>query len=238
MGRSLIVIPAHLDSQRLPGKALLKHKGRTLLEWTYRQALKCHTSADVVVTTSDDEIADVVRDFNGICVHTPGVEFPNGTNRAFAAYDWVSDVWHNRHYQSLIVWQADEPCIDPYDVYVLQKCLTDEHHSIKTMVAPMDSLLDLPNPNSVKAVLVEQDRVAWFTRAPLIYAYTHVGIYAFSIRAVSLLPKVPIPQCVKDESLEQLAWLSAGWDIGAIKLKTCAPLSINTQDDWDRFTQQ
>lgn len=241
MSRSLIVIPAHLKSARLPGKVLARKNERTLLEWTYRQALRCCAFADVVVTTSDDEIADVVRNFNGICVHTPAVEFSNGTSRAFAAYEWVRDQWDCRHYQSVIVWQADEPCIDPADVYSLTE--QQEAYGINTLVAQMDPVLDLPNPNSVKAILVCEDtpaqKVVWFTRQSLPYAYIHVGIYSFTTSSVDKLKRSKeVHRYAQDESLEQLTWLANGWVIGAVKLKTCAPLSINTQDDWDRFTQQ
>lgn len=238
MGRSLIVIPAHLSSERLPGKVLLQHKGHSLLEWTYRQALRCFRFADVVVATSDDEVAEAVRDFNGICVHTPGVEFPNGTSRAFAAYETMRDHWDCRHHQTVIVWQADEPFIEPATVYDLTR---DRPYGINTVVGLMDPILDFQNPNVVKAVLTENtpaQRIAWFTRQPIPYAFIHLGIYSFTTSAIAKLKELDVHHYAKQESLEQLTWLANGWGVGAIKLETCAPLSINTPDDWERFTQQ
>ena len=240
MGRSLIVIPAHLDSKRLPGKVLLECGRRTLLEHTYRQALQCYHFADVVVATSDDTIAGVVRAFNGICVHTSGVDFPNGTSRAFAAYEWVRDQWDCRHYQSVIVWQADEPCIDPADVYKLAK--PNQAYAINTLVATVTADTDIQDTNTVKAILISEDtpvqRVVWFTRHPLIYAFIHVGIYSFYVGSIPKLKELEVHQYAEDESLEQLTWLANNWSVGATQIKSHAPLSINTQDDWDRFTQQ
>ena len=65
MSRVLGVIPARLDSSRLPGKLLLRETGTSLLEHTYRAASRATSLDELVVATDSFEIAAEVRRFGG-----------------------------------------------------------------------------------------------------------------------------------------------------------------------------
>ena len=60
---TVIVIPARLQSTRLPGKPLLKRNGVTLIETVWRQCVQ--TGFDVVVATDHEDIANTVNSFRG-----------------------------------------------------------------------------------------------------------------------------------------------------------------------------
>ena len=57
----LCVIPARGGSKGIPRKNVLPVAGRPLIEWTIQQALACGPHVRVVVSTDDDEIAEVAR---------------------------------------------------------------------------------------------------------------------------------------------------------------------------------
>jgi len=59
VSRILCVIPARGGSKGIPRKNVLPVAGRPLIEWTIRQALACSPALDVIVSTDDDEIAEV-----------------------------------------------------------------------------------------------------------------------------------------------------------------------------------
>ncbi len=59
--RVLCLIPARGGSKGVPGKNLRVVAGRPLLVWTIEQALAMHEPADVVVSTDDEQIAEVAR---------------------------------------------------------------------------------------------------------------------------------------------------------------------------------
>ena len=59
--RILCVIPARAGSKGVPGKNLRVVGGRPLLVWTVEQAIAARPSMDVVVSTDDEQIADVAR---------------------------------------------------------------------------------------------------------------------------------------------------------------------------------
>ena len=59
--RILCVVPARGGSKGVPRKNLRDVAGRPLVEWTVEQALAARPAMDVVVSTDDEEIADVAR---------------------------------------------------------------------------------------------------------------------------------------------------------------------------------
>ncbi len=58
---TLCLIPARGGSKGVPRKNLLTVAGKPLLVWTIEQALAAATPLDVVVSTDDEEIAEVAR---------------------------------------------------------------------------------------------------------------------------------------------------------------------------------
>ena len=61
--RLLAVIPARGGSKRLPRKNLLDLAGKPLIAWTIEAALGSKYIDRVIVSTDDDEIAEVSKDF-------------------------------------------------------------------------------------------------------------------------------------------------------------------------------
>ena len=69
--KSIIVIPARMQSSRLPGKPLIDINGQTLLQRTYNQCLKAFPRECIYVATDDVKIEkDIEREkflkYNGI----------------------------------------------------------------------------------------------------------------------------------------------------------------------------
>ncbi len=63
-GKSILaIIPARGGSKGLPGKNLKKLAGKPLVSWTIEQALASKYLDKVIVSTDDDEIADVSRKY-------------------------------------------------------------------------------------------------------------------------------------------------------------------------------
>ena len=73
------IIPARLESSRLPRKLLLAETGRPLLQYTWEAARRAESLGDVIVATDSNEIAAAVRGVAGRCEMTG--EHPSGTDR-------------------------------------------------------------------------------------------------------------------------------------------------------------
>ena len=128
--KAVIVIPARLESTRLPRKLLLNETGKPLIQHTWEQAKK--TGLDVYVATDSDEIWDTSEGF-GAQVMTTTDTCRNGTERvAEVAKDLVDvDVFVN--------WQADEPLIEPSWVNDLIDGCHAEPHRIWSLHAPLEA---------------------------------------------------------------------------------------------------
>lgn len=116
---AIIVIPARLQSSRLPGKLLLPagSAGKSILQYTYEQASRT-ALADAVYVASDGspEIATAVRGFGGRLIETDA-QHANGTLRVAETarrLAWEGPLRTRLNQSSIVVnWQADEPEADP-----------------------------------------------------------------------------------------------------------------------------
>ena len=70
MSKTAIIIPARYASTRLPGKPLLKVKGKSIIQYVYEAASKSKIADCVIVATDDDRIKAEVENFGGICEMT------------------------------------------------------------------------------------------------------------------------------------------------------------------------
>lgn len=228
--RTAIVIPARMDSTRLPGKPLRRLAGgRFLLDEVVTQARQ--VTAYVAVTSPDAVVESHCRVRRYAFVRTTGFapdggqKYPTGTHRAAAVQEYAG--WKN--IITIINWQVDEPNVPPSWVANLARLMQEENWEIGTLVAPvLDRREFLASPARVKA-RVRDGKCLGFSRAE--GELEHVGIYAFRPDALICLGKLPPSEKSVAESLEQLAWLEAGWEIHAVDTGGPAPRAINSEED-------
>lgn len=59
----LALIPARRDSKRLPGKNSMMLEGKPLIAWTIEAALESSCLEEVMVSTNDEQIADIAKKY-------------------------------------------------------------------------------------------------------------------------------------------------------------------------------
>ncbi|KAA1174715.1 pseudaminic acid cytidylyltransferase [Marinobacter salinexigens] len=59
----LAIIPARGGSKRIPGKNILDFSGKPMIAWSIEAALESGCFDEVIVSTDDEQIADVARSF-------------------------------------------------------------------------------------------------------------------------------------------------------------------------------
>jgi 3-deoxy-manno-octulosonate cytidylyltransferase (CMP-KDO synthetase) len=220
-------IPARMESARLPNKPLLNHNDKPLIVYTI-EAVRAATSIDrVVVVTDSSKIEDASKHYCDTVFQSEGTIWC-GTDRIYRAMkaglldgDLVLNV------------QCDEPCISAEDLNRLVDH-TKQDGSIATLIAPLRDIADLSNRDIVKANVehgrcVAFARQGWFSRP-----YHHIGVYAFARQSLYDVGKLNQTQKSRKLRLEQVTWLDHGFVIDAVTV-TKAPLSINSQADYERF---
>lgn len=228
----LAVIPARYNSQRFPGKPLVKLDNRSMVQWIYEAAKQCSAFSSVVVATDSDMIADCVHQFGGVVEMTHS-DHLTGTDRvAEVAARYVdADV--------IVNVQGDQPFVTPSMLtQLVSPYLNGELPDMTTLACPLNYETGYSDPNSVKVVCDRKGRALYFSRAAIPYyrypgtapVFHHLGLYAFRrefLGTYAQLTPTPLEQC---EALEQLRVLEHGFEIQVCQT-THAILEINTPED-------
>ena len=233
----VIIIPARMASQRLPGKPLADLCGAPMIVQVWRRAMEAGLG-DAVVACAEPEIADAVTAAGGRAVLTrPG--HPSGSDRVFEALGIIDP---DARFDAVINLQGDLPTIEPGVVHAVFQPLADPACDIATLVAEITDPAERGDANVVKAVVSMEaganiGRALYFTRAtapsgdgPL---WHHIGLYAYRRQALERFVALPPGVLERRERLEQLRALEAGMRIDAARVDT-VPLGVDTPADLDR----
>ncbi len=241
-----IVIPARLESVRLPQKLLLNATGKPLVQHTYEAASKSRLADAVWVAADDQRLVDAVQGFGGRVVMT-GQHHTCGTDR-------VAEVAADHPYVEMFVnVQGDEPEVDAEDIDRAIRLLRENPSAeMATLAAPILSESQLNDPACVKVVMDRQQRAMYFSRSPLPFArqpvaqlllqtppvfFQHVGLYVYRRQWLLEFASLTPSSYELAESLEQLRALQAGKTI-LVATADRAASGIDTRADYDAFVNR
>lgn len=208
------VIPARLCSTRFPGKVLQNLAGEPLLKRVYSAAKKCSLFDSIIIAVDDQSTYDLVSGFTKNVIYTSPT-WNSGTDRLIEVYqrDEISaDIWVN--------WQADEPFLRKQMLLELLSSI-DIDRDIWTLKKKITDITEINNSNVTKIVTDSTGKAMYFSRHAIPYDsgklsityFKHIGIYAFTPKA---LEKISITGPVSieiHEQLEQLRFLYHGLHI-------------------------
>jgi len=235
--RPVIVIPARMASERLPGKPLADICGRPMIAHVMDRAREADIGP-VIVACAEDEIAEAVRAEGGEAVLTDPAH-PSGSDRIWEA---VTRFDPDGRHEIIVNVQGDLPTLDPAAIRAALAPLDDPACDIATLVAEITNPEERDNPNVVKAAVCfdggrRVGRAVYFSRSrvpagegPL---YHHIGLYAYRREALGRFVGLPPGGLEKREKLEQLRALEAGMRIDAALVDT-VPLGVDTPADLAR----
>jgi len=142
--KKVIIIPARLDSSRLPKKVLLDLKGKTVIQRVYEQCLKVKNVDGVYIATDSIEIKEVCETFTDKVVITKSTH-QSGTDRIGEAVSAIAcDI--------VINVQGDEPFIEPSLIEALVNSFSNPDISMASAMSKINTVKDLQNTNVVKVV--------------------------------------------------------------------------------------
>ena len=237
MQRTLIVIPARMQSSRLPGKPLVDIAGEPMIVHVWRRAMAAERGR-VVVATDAEEIVEAVRKVGGEVVMTRA-DHASGSDRVFEA---VAKVDAEGDFEIVLNLQGDLPAVEPEIVAACLAPLADKGPQIATIAAEITSAPDRANPNSVKVVgtptgVPGRLRALYFTRATAPWGegplYHHFGMYAYRRSALERFVSLRPSTLERREELEQLRALEDGMRID-VTLVDSVPVEVNTPADLKR----
>lgn len=239
------IIPARFASTRFEGKPLVEIAGKSMIQRTYEQAAKCTDLTQIWVATDDKRIFNHVENFGGNAIMTADTH-PSGTDRIAEAVRIVAtDV------DAVINIQGDEPFIQPVQIEKVATMLRQPHTQIATLAKQLKKNEDVLNPNIVKVVFDANQKALYFSRNPIPYLrgvdpsvwvtktafYKHIGLYGYKKSILFDITKLAPSGLELAESLEQLRWLEAGFNIqiGITDLET---IGIDTPEDLQKISPE
>ncbi|MBI5274071.1 MAG: 3-deoxy-manno-octulosonate cytidylyltransferase [Chlamydiales bacterium] len=232
------IIPARLDSKRFPRKILVDIHGKPLIWWVYQAAKKCQQLSRVYIAIDHGDTKKIVEKFCPDIIET-SPHCKNGTER-------IIDALSKKEIDGDIIlnWQADEPMINAQmidDLFVKQ----ESHIDIWTLRKKLHSLEEVRNPNVVKVVTNHLQLALYFSRASIPFIrdqemmiespyFKHVGLYAYTKKALTKIKQLEHIDLEKCEQLEQLTFLYHGMNIhvGDTLIDT---IGIDTKEDLLKF---
>jgi 3-deoxy-manno-octulosonate cytidylyltransferase (CMP-KDO synthetase) len=231
----IAVIPARLESQRLPRKMLREIGGRPLAVWVYQAVRSSSLLDDVIIATDSEEILDACRK-HSCNARMTSTKHRSGTERVHEVSQTVeADVYINV--------QGDEPMILAAHIEVLVKLMEDGNIPVGTLRTPT-SPEDIANPNAVKIVTDLNQRALYFSRSTIPYDrdgsrpkyFKHLGIYAYRKAPLDLFVHLPESALERAERLEQLRFLENGIPIYAAE-SPYDSIGVDTEEDFVRVQQ-
>ena len=227
------VVPARLNSVRLPRKILADLNGKPLIAHVMERALEANSLDKVILAVDSEETIKTLEQYNFEMVLTSS-DHVSGTDRIAEVIDEIPDA------EIIINIQGDEPLIEADVIDSLVDSFNDSTVNISTIVSTKLTVSDLLNPNVVKAIVNEYQDAIEFKRnifdLEIGGVYRHVGIYGF--RRESLIAFTRLDPSVREveSRLEQLRALDNGMPIRAT-VTNYDSHSVDTQADLDKVAR-
>ena len=233
----IIVIPARMESTRLPGKPLADINGRPMILHVLDRGREAEIGP-VAVACAEPAIAEAVRAAGGLAVLTDP-SLPSGSDRVHAA---LATLDPQAKHDVVVNLQGDLPTIPPSQLRAVITPLSDPEVDIATLVAPIMSDEEARAESVVKAACAfERGRAVspalYFSRAPIPAGegprWHHIGLYAYRRPALARFVALPESPLERREKLEQLRALEAGMRIACARVEH-APFGVDTPADLAR----
>ncbi len=227
-----IIIPARLNSSRLPQKLIQRIKGKEVLLHLCDRIRELELDHELIVCTDSSYIEKLIQQNTTLSVLRTNDEFKNGTERcAWAVQKSENDI--------IINIQGDEMMCEFSHISALIKVMdANPNYQIATLIGPMkpDQYEDR---SVVKAQVDCSNNAIDFVRYSYVVSqnlYSHIGVYAYRKQALQAIINLPVSFREEQNSLEQLRWLDAGYQIHCHMVDDHCR-SINTLTDLKLFRE-
>jgi 3-deoxy-manno-octulosonate cytidylyltransferase (CMP-KDO synthetase) len=166
-------------------------------------------------------------------------DHPSGTDRVAE----VASASQYRGYDTILNVQGDEPYVSDTAARAAVGLVADGGFDIATAACQGDTH-DLESPDVVKVIVSDDRRALFFSRAPIPWLRDpedestrtplirrHIGLYAYTRRALLRWVALPVHPMERVERLEQLRPLMAGERIGVVDIPGRPLPGIDTEAD-------
>ena len=228
------MIPARLDSTRLPGKLMMDLNGSPVILFTLLNTIKTNLFDEVYVVTDSKEI------YNYLIKHHKNILFSKENH--VSGSDRIAEFAKDMEVDIIVNVQGDEPLIDKKSLQKLVntfKLDKDKKIDLVSLMKVISNMEEVENPNNVKVVTDSDDFAIYFSRSPIPFNTTsnpklnyfkHIGIYGFRKKSLVDFYNSKPTKLELIEKLEQLRYLESGKKIKMV-ISNFDGIGIDTMED-------
>ena len=238
MSNTAVIIPSRLKAERLPNKPLKLINKKEMILHVYETAIKAKIG-EVFVATPDREIADIIESHGGKATIT-NKNHQTGTDRIFEVFQ--KELKSKPEF--IVNLQGDMPNLNPLVIYNLIEHMKKKTCDIGTLASKLSNL-ELNDPNVVKVITSKNiEKEKEFSNALDFFrasknsrtnsVYHHIGIYAFTNKALIRYVSLKRSKLEIERKLEQLRALENQMKIEVGYIEDC-PLSVDTEKDLEEI---
>ncbi|PAW93414.1 3-deoxy-manno-octulosonate cytidylyltransferase [Mucilaginibacter sp. MD40] len=231
--KTVIVIPARLQSTRLPRKVLLDLGGKPVIQRVYESCARAKLHHEIWIAADSREVMDTCLRFTSNVVMT-SEHHPSGTDR-------IAEVMNTVEADLVINVQGDEPFFDAGIIDRLITAMQQTDAAMASVCAPVVDQAELHNPNLVKVITDVNGYAIYFSRFAIPFSRDkevtdvsvyrkHMGIYAYRTTFLKEFITMPVSFLEASEKLEQLRAIENGYKIKMIEVKSIEK-GIDTPED-------
>jgi 3-deoxy-manno-octulosonate cytidylyltransferase (CMP-KDO synthetase) len=225
------VIPARLESTRLPRKVLREIGGVPMVVYVFRRAQGCRLLSDLLVATDSEEVVEACHAHHVPAVMTSSAHH-SGTDRVWeVSRARVADVYVNI--------QGDEPLVTTGHIESLVRPFLEEPEVQVTTLKIRATPEEVPTRTANKVVTNRHGDALYFSRLPIpcdrdekggITYWKHIGMYAYRRLVLELYHSLPPSTLEQAERLEQLRLLEHGVPIRVLETRE-PTIGVDTEED-------
>jgi 3-deoxy-manno-octulosonate cytidylyltransferase (CMP-KDO synthetase) len=225
------VIPARLQSTRLPRKVLREIGGVPMVVYVFRRAQGCRLLSDLLVATDSEEVVEACHAFHVPAVMTSSAH-RSGTDRVWeVSRARVADVYVNI--------QGDEPLVTTGHIESLVRPFLNEPEVQVTTLKIRATPEEVPTRTANKVVTDRHGDALYFSRLPIpcdrdgrgdVVYWKHIGMYAYRRQVLEVYHSLPPSVLEQAEQLEQLRLLEHGIPIRVLETRE-ATIGVDTEED-------
>lgn len=238
MSNTAVIIPSRLKAERLPNKPLKLINKKEMILHVYETAIKAKIG-EVFVATPDREIADIIESHGGKATIT-NKNHQTGTDRIFEVFQKEL----KSEPEFIVNLQGDMPNLNPLVIHNLIEHMKKKTCDIGTLASELSNL-ELNDPNVVKVITSKNiEKEKEFSSALDFFrasknngtnsVYHHIGIYAFTNKALIRYVSLKRSKLEIERKLEQLRALENQMKIEVGYIEDC-PLSVDTEKDLEEI---
>jgi 3-deoxy-manno-octulosonate cytidylyltransferase (CMP-KDO synthetase) len=242
---AICIIPARLQSTRLPEKLLMSLGDFSIIEHVYRNCVKANVFTKVLIAVDDHHMLEHCAAFCDDVIMTRK-DHQSGTDRIYEAYqqsgikaDFIVNV------------QADEPFLNKELIATLVKSHSITECDVMTAMTKIDNMEELFSPSCVKVVLGQHNRALYFSRSPIPFIrdipmdewiqhhdfMMHIGVYSYTENSLQSFVNSTPSTLEMTEKLEQLRLLEQGHSYTCIELNYDG-FGIDTIEDYQKAIER